>query len=189
MSNKYPSDLDGIDGLCATKDRRQRNPDEFCQSVPIQARFKLIFLQPFQKASAFSDPSTVFWPPNSHRHKHCWRLDRGRFARGADGCCGPRRGRFFRCHDDSRRQDNDKKTGQRGGGGKETVHFHSGLCGLVGIGGQISGLTGGRLGDATLPCAFRPIAGHRTENRRAPHQNRQIVIHPGKTPTPRFLPI
>ena len=37
-----------------------------------------------------------------------------------------RRGRFFRCHKDSRRQDNGKETGQRAGGVKETVHFHSG---------------------------------------------------------------
>src|SRR3979411_1607938 len=51
-------------------DRRERDPNEFCQSVPRQARFKLIFLQPFQKASAFSDPNRVFWPPNSHLHKH-----------------------------------------------------------------------------------------------------------------------
>src|SRR6266446_11007030 len=40
-------------------DRRERNPDEFCQSVPRQARFTLIFLQPFQKAAAFNDPSTT----------------------------------------------------------------------------------------------------------------------------------
>src|ERR1700737_1788053 len=55
-------------------DRRERDPNEFCQSVPRQARFKLIFLQPFQKASAFSDPNRVFWPPNSHLHKHRRRL-------------------------------------------------------------------------------------------------------------------
>ena len=55
-------------------DRRERDPNEFCQSVPRQTRFKLIFLQPFQKASAFSDPNRVFWPPNSHLHKHRRRL-------------------------------------------------------------------------------------------------------------------
>jgi hypothetical protein len=52
----------------------KKTPMSSAKSVPRQARFTPIFLQPFQKASAFSDPSTVFWSPNSHLYNHCRRL-------------------------------------------------------------------------------------------------------------------